>query len=231
MCGAAQRRSLPANPESQMETHSAGPDTARAALLRHGLRLEVFTIGWNVLEAIVAISAGYLAGSIALVGFGLDSVIESISGVALYRRLGGEMRDGKLDGDHQRERRALFFVGTSFFLIAAYVLFEAISSLWAREVPEHTTVGIGLAVASLVAMPLLGWSKLRTAKALGSRALAADAMETFVCAYLSVALLLGLGLNSLLGWWWADPVAGLLMLPLIVHEGREAIEAARADVD
>lgn len=206
--------------------------THREALLRRGRNLERLTIGWNAVEALVAIGAGYMAGSVALVGFGLDSVIESISGVALYRRLSLELRDGA-DAEHTeaRERRALYFVGVSFFLIAGYVLYEAGSTLLERRAPEQTTAGILLAALSLLVMPLLGWEKLRTARALDSRALAADAKETFVCAYLSFALLLGLGFNSLLGWWWADPVAALAMLPLIVHEGHEAIEAARGEDD
>ena len=194
----------------------------RRALLEKGVRLEFFTVGWNVLEAVVAITAGVVAGSIALIGFGLDSVIESISGVALYYRLREELVKGHHEHNEQRERLALRFVGASFFLIAAYVAYEAVTSLWRREIPSESTVGIVLAIVSLIVMPVLGWSKLRTAKSLGSRALAADAKETFVCSYLSFALLLGLGLNALFGWWWADPAAGLLMLPLIVHEGIEA---------
>jgi divalent metal cation (Fe/Co/Zn/Cd) transporter len=201
----------------------------RHALLRRGLNLERLTVGWNALEAVVAIAAGYLAGSVALVGFGLDSVIESISGVALYRRLAFELREGGAERTEARERRALYFVGISFFLIAAYVLYEAVTTLWERRAPEHTTVGIVLAAVSLAVMPLLGWGKLRTARALGSRALEADSKETFVCAYLSLALLLGLALNALLDWWWADPAAALAMLPLIVYEGWEAIEAARGE--
>jgi divalent metal cation (Fe/Co/Zn/Cd) transporter len=204
---------------------------ARESLLRRGLRLEFFTVGWNVIEAIVAIGAGYLAGSVALIGFGLDSVIESISGVALYHRLSGELQAADALDNDARERRALYFVGASFFLIAAYVLYEAVSTLWNREAPEHSAVGIALAAASLIVMPLLGSRKLRVAREIGSRALEADAMETFVCSYLSFALLLGLGLNAWLGWWWADPAAGLAMLPLIVHEGYEAVEAARGGGD
>lgn len=209
-----------------------GAAVQRESLLRRGLNLERLTVGWNAVEAVVAIVAGYMAGSVALVGFGLDSVIESISGVALYRRLASELRDsGGTEQTEARERRALYFVAASFFLIAAYVLYEAASTLWERRVPEHSTVGIVLAVVSLLVMPLLGWGKLRTARALNSRALEADSKETFVCAYLSFALLLGLALNSLLGWWWADPAAALAMLPLIVHEGNEALEHARGARD
>lgn len=201
----------------------------RDALLRTGLRLEIFTVGWNVVEAIVAITAGWIAGSVALVGFGLDSVIESVSGVALYHRLRGELHAGSAEGNAERERRALWFVAMSFFMIAAYVLYEAVTGLLRREQPEQSTVGIILAAASLIVMPVLGWAKLGTARRLESRALAADAKETFVCSYLSLALLLGLGLNAWLGWWWADAAAGLAMLPLIVHEGWEALEEARDD--
>ena len=183
--------------------------------------------GLDAIEALVAIGAGYLAGSVALIGFGLDSVIESISGAALYHRLRSELHGGA-DANDSRERRALYFVGTSLFLIAAYVSYEAVTALWRREAPEHTTVGIVLALVSLIVMPVLGWTKARTATALQSHALAADAKETFVCSYLSLALLFGLGLNAWLGWWWADPVAGLAMLPLIAYEGWEALEHARS---
>jgi divalent metal cation (Fe/Co/Zn/Cd) transporter len=204
------------------------PGGSRTSDLRRGLRLEIFTVGWNVVEAVIAIVAGTVAGSVALVGFGLDSVIESVSGVALYTRLHGELH-GDDSRNEQRERRALLFVGVSFLLIAAYVLYESIETLWNREAPKHSSVGVVLAAVSLVVMPFLGWRKHLTARALGSRALESDAKETFVCAYLSLALLLGLLLNSALGWWWADPIAGLAMLPLILHEGKEAIEESRID--
>ena len=203
-------------------------ESARQAGLRTGLRLEVFTVGWNVIEAVVAIGAGAIAGSVALVGFGLDSVIESISGIALYHRLRGELNGDESRND-EREKRALLFVGVSFFLIAAYVTYESLATLLSREAPEHSVPGIVLAALSLIVMPVLGWRKLVTARALQSRALEADAMETFVCAYLSFALLIGLLLNSMFDWWWADPVAALAMLPLIIHEGREAIEESRED--
>ncbi len=209
-----------------MTTASA---VSRQRLLDRGVRLEVVTIGWNVVEALVAIAAGAAAGSIALVGFGLDSVIESISGVALYRRLTLERSGATAAENEAGERRALWFVGVSFLLIAGYVLYESAQTLIRRSAPESSTVGIVLAAISLVVMPVLGWAKRQTGRALQSRALIADATETFVCAYLSFALLLGLGLNAALGWWWADPVAALLMLPLIIHEGKEAIESARGE--
>lgn len=202
----------------------------RSRLLGRGVWLEVLTITWNAIEALVAIGAGIAAGSVALVGFGLDSVIESVSGIALYRRLTFELKGASETESEASERRALRFVGISFYLIAAYVLYDAVTSLLKRSAPESSPLGIGLAAVSLVVMPLLAWAKLRTGKALGSRALIADAAETFVCAYLSFALLLGLGLNAALGWWWADPIAALLMLPLIVKEGNEAIESVRSEV-
>jgi len=202
------------------------PDTSRARLLRRGLQLEYLTIGWNSLEAIVAIGAGILAGSIALVGFGLDSIIEVVSGAILFWRLGTELGGADSDASERAERRALLFVGLSFFALGAYILYESGKKLWLREQPEESVVGLGLAVLSLVVMPALAFGKHRTAKRLGSRALAADAKETAICSYLSLTLLLGLGLNAWLGWWWADPVAALAMLPLLIHEGKEAVEEA-----
>jgi divalent metal cation (Fe/Co/Zn/Cd) transporter len=196
----------------------------RSSALRRGIRLEAFTISWNVLEALVALGAGYLAGSVALVGFGLDSVIETIAALALYRRLRAEALEASKSEIETQERRALRIVGVTFFLLAAYILYEAGTTLWLAEAPEKTAVGIVLAAVSLVVMPILGWAKLRTGHALGSRALVADAKETFVCSYLSLALLLGLGLNALWGWWWADPIAGLAMVPFVIREGWEAIE-------
>ena len=196
----------------------------RASFLRRGIRLEVLTISWNLLEAVIALGAGYLAGSVALIGFGLDSVIETVSALALYRRLRAEALNTSEAEVEAQERRALRIVGVTFLLLAAYILYEASHMLWLAQAPQVTAVGLGLAVASLVVMPILGWAKMRTGQALGSRALVADAKETFVCSYLSLALLLGLGLNALFGWWWADPIAGLAMVPFLLREGWEAIE-------
>ncbi len=181
-----------------------------------GRRLEVFTIGWNLAEALVGIGAGLLAGSIALVGFGVDSVIESLSGAVLWWELSSPHHD------EARERRASRLVGVSFLLLAAYVLYESAQALWRSEAPEASLVGIVLAAISLVVMPLLARAKRKVASAIQSRALVADSRQTDLCAYLSAILLGGLGLNALLGWWWADPLAALAMVPLIALEGRKA---------
>ena len=193
--------------------------STRAAAIHRGLILERFTVAWNLLEAAVALVSGAMAGSIALIGFGLDSLIESSSGGVLLWRL-------HVDHDQQRreraERRALHFVGWSLLLLAAYVAAESIVSLVRREAPERSLPGIGLAIASLIAMPLLARAKRRVASALGSSALQADSLQTDICAYLAAILLLGLFFNFTFGWW-ADPVAGLVMVPLIAYEGSEAL--------
>ena len=200
---------------------------SRTLDLRRGLWLEYFTVGWNSLEAVVAIGAGLLAGSIALVGFGLDSIIEVVSGGVLLWRLRAELTGADSEASQRAERRALFTVGISFFMLGAYILYESSKKLWLQERPQESLVGLLLAFLSLVVMPALALTKYRVAKRLGSRALAADATETAICSYLSLTLVLGLGLNAWLGWWWADHVAALAMLPFIIHEGREGIEEAR----
>jgi divalent metal cation (Fe/Co/Zn/Cd) transporter len=197
-----------------MTTETFDPILARNENVRRGRNLEYLTIGWNSLEAVIAIGAGLLAGSIALVGFGVDSVIESLSGAVLLWRL--------FAGEH-REELALKLVGVSFLLLAAYVAFDAGKSLLFREPPEASYVGIGLAALSLIVMPILARAKRRVAANLKSRALEADSRQTDICAYLSAILLVGLGLNVLFGWWWADPVAGLVMIPIIAKEGIEAL--------
>lgn len=200
------------------------PEPPRDVLLQRGVRLEWFTIGWNSVEAVVAIGAGLLAGSIALVGFGLDSVIETAAGMMVLWRLKREMAGAHDDQVERAERAALRFVGLTFLVLAVYVFYESAGKLWRQEAPGESWVGIGLATCSVIVMPLLAMRKRAVARALGSQALAADAVETLVCAYLSLTLLLGLGLNALAGWWWADPLAALVMLPLIVKEGVEALQ-------
>ena len=202
----------------------------RSTILRRGVRLEYFTIGYNAFEGIVAVGAGVAAGSVALVGFGLDSVIEIAAGAALLWRLKREERHGAglSREDHSAlERRALYIVGLTFFALSIYILLEAGYKLVSGGGAEESTVGIILAAASLLIMPALAFLKQRTAHSLDSRALAADAMETWVCSYLSLVLLAGLGLNAVFGWSWADPIAAVAMLPLIAKEGWEALEEAR----
>jgi divalent metal cation (Fe/Co/Zn/Cd) transporter len=192
----------------------------RAIATRRGRRLEYLTILWNSLEALIGIAAGLVAGSIALVGFGVDSVIEISSGAVLLWRLRSDSCDERAE---RRERLALKLVGLSFFALALYVAAEAVKALWLREAPERSLVGIALAAASLIAMPLLARAKRRVAQSLASGALHADSRQTDLCAYLSAILLGGLLLNASLGWWWADPVAGLAMLPIILKEGVDAV--------
>jgi divalent metal cation (Fe/Co/Zn/Cd) transporter len=192
----------------------------RTAAARHGRWLQYVTIAWNSLECLVALTAGFLAGSIALVGFGFDSAIEVTSSLAALWRL-------RWDADEARreaaEHRTLRIIGGCFLLLAAYVSYDAIRALVERRAPEHSTIGIVLAALSLIVMPVLVHSKRRIASRLGSGALEAEARQTRICAYLSAVLLAGLGLNAWLGWWWADPVAGLVMVPLIAWEGAEAV--------
>jgi divalent metal cation (Fe/Co/Zn/Cd) transporter len=193
----------------------------RRSVARRGKRLEYFTIAWNSLEGLVAIVAGAIAGSISLVGFGIDSFIEVTSGSVLLWRM-------SVDADvRQRERNEKFslrIIGVCFLVLAAYVGYESVSDLVSKKAPEHSIPGIILACVSLVAMPLLSRSKKKVAKELGSSAMHADAKQTDFCVYLSGILLTGLLLNAALGWWWADPAAALIMIPLIAKEGVEALK-------
>lgn len=199
----------------------------RERLHRRAVRLEWFTVSWNVVEAVVAIGAGVLAGSVALIGFGADSGIEVISAVALLWRLSAAGPEASDLEEGEAERKALFAVAATFFLLAAYVSFEAVSALVEGEEPDVSTVGIVLSVLSLAVMPTLAWLKQRTGRAMGSRALQADAVETWVCSYLSLALLLGVGLYAAFGWPWADPAAALAMVPVVLWQGWETLEEAR----
>lgn len=196
-------------------------EPAPSSHLGEGRRLEYLTIGWNVLEAIVSVWAGLVAGSTALVGFGIDSVIESSSGAALLWRLreGGDFR--------RRERLALRLVGVSFLALAAWVTWEAVDSLVQGVATEVSYPGMVIAAVSLVVMPWLAHRKRVVAGRISSRALESDSRQTSLCAYLSAILLGGLALNALLGWWWADAVAALVMVPIIVREG---IQGLRGEV-
>ncbi len=180
---------------------------------------------YNVVEAVVGIWAGASAESIALLGFGLDSVIETAAAALLLWRLSLETRDADRHTVERTERRVHQFVGVTFLALAMYVVAHATRTLWCVDPPAESRVGIALAVASLVIMPLVAWGKLRAADQIGSGALRAEAKETLACSYLSFTLLLGLGANTAMGWWWADPVAALLMVPWLVKEGREGLRA------
>ena len=195
----------------------------RTEYLRQGRKLEYFTIGWNMVEAGVAIGAGWFAGSIALVGFGVDSLIESLSGLVLLWRLFSPAHD------ESREKIALKLVGISFLILAAYVAFDAVKSLLVHETPQTSLVGIVLAVVSLIIMPILARAKRLSASNLESLAMKADSRQTDLCAYLSAILLGGLALNALFGWWWADPVAALIMVPIIAREGYEGLRGEVCD--
>jgi divalent metal cation (Fe/Co/Zn/Cd) transporter len=190
--------------------------TDRQALAQRGKRLEYFTILWNSLEGLIAVIAGAFAGSISLVGFGVDSFIEVTSGSAVLWRMS---MDADTDRREHIERRTLRIVGACFLALAAYVTFEAIRDLIGQEAAAHSWPGILLACVSLVVMPLLSRAKQRVGAAMHSRAMQADARQTAFCTYLSGILLGGLLLNMLLGWWWADPVAALVMVPIIAKEG------------
>jgi divalent metal cation (Fe/Co/Zn/Cd) transporter len=189
----------------------------RRAVLRRRVRLLVAaTITYNVIEAIVAITAGTIADSIALIGFGLDSVIEVSSAAAVAWQFAGP-------DPERREKVALRVIAGSFFALAAYVTVEAVRTLIGGHQPEHSTVGIVLVSISVVIMPVLSWAQRRAGRELGSASAVADSKQTLLCTYLSAAVLLGLVLNSALGWWWADPVVALGLAVIAIREGREAL--------
>jgi divalent metal cation (Fe/Co/Zn/Cd) transporter len=196
--------------------------------VRRGQRLTWATIAYNSLEAFVAITAGLLAGSVALVGFGFDSVIELSSSAAGLWRLHA---DSSVDHRVRVERHSLRFIGFCFLLLAAYVLLDATRTLWARERPEESVIGIVVATGSLLVMPILARAKRQVAAQLNSSALTAEARQTQICTYLSAILLAGLLLNATLGWWWADPLAALAMVPLIGYEGLEAVRGRTVCAD
>ena len=192
----------------------------RREIARRGRLLQYVTIAWNCAECLVALAAGFVAGSIALVGFGFDSAIEVTSSVAALWRL---RRDSDEVERASAEQRTMRIIGFCFLLLAAYICYEAIDALVESKSPDHSTIGIVLATLSLIVMPTLAHFKRRIASKLTSGALEAEARQTEICAWLSAVLLAGLGLNAWLGWWWADPVAALGMTPLIAWEGLQAV--------
>ncbi|MBT9257477.1 cation transporter [Phycicoccus sp. MAQZ13P-2] len=187
----------------------------RARLGRRAQLLAATSVTYNVLEAVVAIAAGLVAGSVALVGFGLDSTVEVSSGLIILWQFRHKMPEA-------REQQALRLMAFSFFALAAYVGFESVRALLTGADPDTSPVGIGIAAASLLVMPFLSWAQRRTGRALGSNAVVADSTQTLLCTYLSAVLLVGLVLNATLGWSWADPLAGLVIAALAVKEGRDA---------
>ena len=194
----------------------APPAPARAGVLRRRIRIVVAcTIAWNIVEAVIALIAGGIASSAALIGFGLDSIVEVLSAAAVAWQFSGS-------DPERRERTALRIIAVSFFALAAYVSVDAVLSLTGFREPEHSTVGIVLAAVSLAVMPALSWFERRTGRELGSASAVADSRQTLICSYLSAALLLGLVLNSTLGWAWADSIAALVIAALAVREGVQA---------
>jgi divalent metal cation (Fe/Co/Zn/Cd) transporter len=198
---------------------------SRPALVRRGLLLNYLTIGYNLVEAIVSVAAGIVAGSVALVSFGVDSGIEVTSSLAAHWRL-------RADTDPERRERAERvthrIIGVSLLALAAYVVVESVTTVWERKAPEASRVGLAILVLSVISMPIIADASRKVARALGSRALEADAAQTSLCAYLSAIALVGVGLNTALGWWWADPVAALGMVPIIAKEGLEGVRGESA---
>ena len=193
----------------------------REVIVRRGMCLEYFTIAWNCLEGLIAVAAGAIAGSISLVGFGIDSFIEVTSGAALLWRMA-------VDSDERarehNERLSLRIVGACFLALAAYIAYESISDLIRGKAPGRSIPGVILACVSLIVMPILSRAKKDVGRKLGSAAMKADAKQTDFCVYLSGILLAGLLLNAVLGWWWADPIAALIMVPIIVNEGVDGVK-------
>ena len=195
----------------------------RPESVKRALRLEFLTVGWNLVEGMIAVTAAVIAGSVALLGFGIDSFVECSSALVMIWRLRAE-RDDRLTGERLEsvERRARRLVAGSLFLLAAYVAFDAVQTLRTGDRPAFSLVGVVLLTVSVAVMLWLARAKRQVARELGSEAMEADAVQTTACWWLSLAALVGIGLNGLLGWWWADPLAALVIAGLVAREGREA---------
>ena len=200
---------------ADLHTHPVLDDADKRRLGRRAQLLAGASVAYNLVEAVVAIAAGMVAGSVALVGFGLDSVVEVSSGLIILWQFRHPLPEA-------RERKALRLMAVSFFALAAYVAFESVRTLMTGQDPESSPVGIGLAAVSLMVMPFLSWAQRRTGRALGSHAVVADSTQTLLCTYLSAVLLVGLVMNATLGWSWADPLAGLVIAAVALKEGRDA---------
>jgi divalent metal cation (Fe/Co/Zn/Cd) transporter len=196
----------------------------RLALVRRGLWLNYLTLGYNTIEAAVSLAAGLVAGSVALIGFGVDSAIEVTASLAALWRL-------RSDHPRQRERAEQVtrrIIGVSFVVLAVYITADSTMTILQREAPQPSVVGLLILGLSVLVMPLLAWKKRLVAQGLASRALEAEAKQTSLCAYLSVIALAGVALNTVLGWWWADPVAAFLMVPIITKEGLDGLRGSSA---
>jgi divalent metal cation (Fe/Co/Zn/Cd) transporter len=200
----------------------------RDALVRRGLLLNYATLAYNALEGIVAIIAAVLSGSVALLGFGLDSVVEVASSVTAQWRLRADIHE---EYRERADRRALRIIGIMFLLLATYVTLDSVGSLWHHEAPDASVLGIAILILSLIVMPWLAKQRQKVAQQLGSKALEADATQTSLCVYLSAIALAGVGLNGLFGYWWADSLAALAMVPIIAKEGVEGIRGERGCED
>jgi len=202
---------------------SPGPRERRSTLLGRAVWLERVTVAWTVAECAASLMAGTAAHSVALIAFGLQSVVEVIASAAVLARLGGETAGADSRDARGFDERAERVVGWSLAVLSLFIAYEAGMTLWRHEAPHASPWGLVIAAAALVGMSLLGIVKRRIGRALNSRAMIAESTETLVCAYQSFTLLVGLGLYLTLGWWWADPAAALLMIPLMAHESYEAI--------
>lgn len=212
-----------------MEPAGTLTPTETERLTRRGLRLAQFTVAYNIVEGVVAVTAGILAGLVSVIGFGIDSGIESIAAVLVGIRLAARLRHGH--SDERKERLTLKLVALSFFILAAYVTYEGIMSLVKGEVPESSPVSIGILVLSLIVMPFLAAMKKRVGTQLGDNLILADAAETRICVLLSISTLLGVGLYILTGAAWLDPVAGFVIAAFAVHKGKEAWEGELVEDD
>jgi divalent metal cation (Fe/Co/Zn/Cd) transporter len=201
-------------------------DTTRGIDIHQGVWIEVITIAWMVIEMAVSVGAGIAAGSILLMAFGIDSLIELVSGAFLLWRLLMESRKGDLERVERAEQRATWVVAVTLVLLCVYVLIMAVYGLLARSKPESSLPGIGISAAAVLVMPYLAVSKRRIARRIQSEALAGDAANSITCAFMAGTVLVGLALNTLFGWWWAESIAALLFLVWLLRETREAFEAA-----
>jgi len=211
---------------SGIEFNQTGIGTANSRLYKRALFLSYFTVGYNFLEGLVSVFAGLLAGSIALVGFGLDSFIESLSGGVMIWRFS---KHGSISEEEEEriEKKAIGLIGYTFFVFGAYVLYESLKKLYFREIPNPSLPGIIIAIVSIIVMPVLFYMKYKTGRSIGSRSLIVDSKQTLACVFLSFALLGGLGLTYLYGLWWADPVVGLVIVAFLMKEGYGALKERR----